>query len=336
MNKILQNTIDEKEYRKLKALNYSTIKTFEISPLYYKNLVDGKIEEKPKDYFELGKAIHCAVLEPNRWEKEYVRCPSNIPTGIIGNFTEELIKICKEKNKLFKSNVSLEEYGEAYSLLTTNWKLETVINKFNELDNRRYFDFVMQNSNKTIIPENDYNIVLECKNSILKHRVVNHFITHSNSVSEFSILWKYENLELKSKLDKIILVEDIRKAYLIELKTTGKPASDFIKSYYNFKYYIQLSFYIDALKCYLEANGYLDYEIIPIIIVVETKPFHETRVFQVDELDIQKGKQEYESILKRIEWHTNHKNWNYPKEYYEETGIEKINVFKSENEIIKS
>lgn len=335
MNKILQNIITEKEYREYSAPNYSKIKTFDISSLYYKNLIDGKIVEEDKSYFALGRAIHCVVLEPKRFNKEYLRCNINAPGGIIGNFTNELIAMCKYDNNIFGPNISKQEFEKAYSAIDTSWKLETIINKFNESSGILYFNFMCKNYNKTIISESDYKIILKCKDSVCNHKAASKFLSNENSAIELSIIWKYKDLILKSRLDKIVIDEEKKSVFIIELKTTSKPVSNFHRDYKSYKYYMQLAFYCEAAKCLFESNNYLDYTFVPIIIAVETKPFYETKIFEINDADIKEGNIEFTKILDRIAWHTKNNKWEYPKEYYDNSGMELLSFSPTKDMILQ-
>jgi hypothetical protein len=62
-----------KEYRKSPAINWSTLKYMNKSPLDYKMAVDYPSETTI--YQKLGVFLHCALLEPEELEKRYVVAP---------------------------------------------------------------------------------------------------------------------------------------------------------------------------------------------------------------------------------------------------------------------
>ena len=63
-------------YRSAPGINYSSLKLIDKSPLHYKH----NIENPPPDrkVFQVGRAIHCAVLEPEKFRDEYVIMPATI------------------------------------------------------------------------------------------------------------------------------------------------------------------------------------------------------------------------------------------------------------------
>jgi hypothetical protein len=61
------------EYLGLDAVNHSTLKLFGRSPLHAHEEMLHPRESTPAQ--QLGQAVHCAVLEPSRFESEYVVAP---------------------------------------------------------------------------------------------------------------------------------------------------------------------------------------------------------------------------------------------------------------------
>jgi exodeoxyribonuclease VIII len=62
--------MDHAEYTKIKALNWSNLKLMETSPLFYDYRQRHPREDSPS--LLVGRAAHCAVLEPERFAERYV------------------------------------------------------------------------------------------------------------------------------------------------------------------------------------------------------------------------------------------------------------------------
>ena len=63
-----------------RPLSYSSLKAFAKSPNHYLSYIDGK--SKPSPAMELGTAIHCAVLEPDRFHETYDLSPHRKNTKV--------------------------------------------------------------------------------------------------------------------------------------------------------------------------------------------------------------------------------------------------------------
>ena len=61
------------DYRAIHAVNVSSLKQMRESPLHYWHAVNAPAVESPALF--LGSATHCAVLEPERFAREYVSAP---------------------------------------------------------------------------------------------------------------------------------------------------------------------------------------------------------------------------------------------------------------------
>lgn len=61
------------QYERIDAVNYSLLKHFARSPAHARQ--EMLCPKKPTDAMELGTAMHMAILEPERFAREYVRAP---------------------------------------------------------------------------------------------------------------------------------------------------------------------------------------------------------------------------------------------------------------------
>ena len=61
------------EYLAVEAVNFSTLKHIDVSPLHYRDALDNGVADKPD--FALGRAAHTAILEPEKWGERYMLKP---------------------------------------------------------------------------------------------------------------------------------------------------------------------------------------------------------------------------------------------------------------------
>jgi hypothetical protein len=76
--------MERDEYFSQPGLSNSGMKDLEVSPMryWYKHINPERVEEPPTKFMELGLALHCAVLEPDEFDKRYA-CEPAMPEGTL-------------------------------------------------------------------------------------------------------------------------------------------------------------------------------------------------------------------------------------------------------------
>jgi len=80
-------------YDEIEALNWSTLKHIDVNPKYAKNLYDHPEEQEDKDAYIAGRAIHCAILEPDEFDSRYEIMPTFKGTGSVAAKKEYLSEL---------------------------------------------------------------------------------------------------------------------------------------------------------------------------------------------------------------------------------------------------
>ena len=94
------------KYEKIEALNWSTVKLMQESPALLKHFADHPYERKDTDDFRLGRATHCAILEPDLFDEEFIVSPDfgnlNSKSGLINKivFLEDLVPVDETDMKI--------------------------------------------------------------------------------------------------------------------------------------------------------------------------------------------------------------------------------------------
>jgi len=68
--------MNKSEYDSIEGLNWSTLKLMENTPARARHLFDHPEENKDKAAFISGRAVHCKILEPYRFDDEYIFQPN--------------------------------------------------------------------------------------------------------------------------------------------------------------------------------------------------------------------------------------------------------------------
>lgn len=311
----------EKEYYSEKRVSSSSLKWFEVSPLFFRKMLDKEIEQETKRYFEIGKKIHMKILEPNEFDKNYIYLEYDTPKS------EQQRKFCEDyitsrgtseirASNAYKQNYSADKISE-----------EKLAEKANDLKKQlsRYITYLKKRSEyKDILTYTDNNLINECDKLAHEHIAASNllFITDPfANIEEFNeqvVFFDWMGVQCKSMLDRVVIDHTNKVIKLIDLKTTIN-LGDFKHSFEEFNYYRQMAFYWGAI---LSNWKYPDYIHETYIIGFQKGDLPECRVMKISEEWLNKGLNEIEEILPKIKWHFDTNQWEHRKEYYENNGIE--------------
>lgn len=157
--------------------------------------------------------------------------------------SSDLMKIAKDP--------ALYHYSKMFKMLETSSmnfgkKLHLALleeDKFSDLEIAK----TATSTRKGLIGKTEHQYITEIKRIVFN----NHFLKNifKDSYRESSILWQYEKIELKSRLDLIKINDAKTSAIILDVKTTcANNISDICKSINDYNYMIQSQTYIKALK----------------------------------------------------------------------------------------
>jgi hypothetical protein len=208
-------------------------------------------------------------------------------------------------------------------------------------ENLAYYQFLRSSREKICITSETKNIIDNCIKSLHNNPWVSKLLFESNELenieyfNELEIYWEHDGIPLKSKLDRVIVDHRSKTIKIIDLKTTNKKcywkapkvpvllAMDntyFYDSYLKYRYYRQQAFYNSAV---MSIKDYKSYKIENIIIPIETSGNYDCCIlsFSSDGFYINKGNEEWMSILEDYKWHLENGLWEYPRYIYKNQGI---------------
>jgi len=322
----------EKEYYKEKRVSSSSLKWFEISPLFFRKMLDKEIEQLPMRWLEIGKKVHMKLLENEEFNKNYIFLDYSTPKS------ENQKKFC-EDYITFRSKRMEDKLIYAYKKNYTADKLpkEKIIERATELKQQlsKYITYLKKRSEyKDILTYSDNKLINDLEQCVKDHIAANKLIyltdeDRMNNIEEYNeniIFFKFLDIECKAMLDRLIIDHKNKIIKLIDIKTTSN-LSEFNRSFEEFKYYRQLAFYWIAIHhswTIFNLVSNIDYKKESYIIGLQKGDIPECKVFNIEESWLSKGLNEIESILPEIKWHYDNNLWNHSRFYYENNGIEKL------------
>lgn len=162
-----------------------------------------------------------------------------------------------------------------------------------------YAEFLEQSVGKNIVTQEQQDKIIGMNEAVFKHPLASKLLT--DGLAEQSYFWENKDSGILCKCRP----DYIKGNYCIDLKTTqsAKP-DDFMKSAYNYRYYVQAYWYLKGLKAVgLEVENF-------IFVAVEKEPPYAICVYVASEEFLKLGEIEaeadlavYKKCLETGNWH---------------------------------
>jgi hypothetical protein len=267
-----------------------------------------KKEDFTPDPFLIGGAVDCLLTTPDQFEDRFI-----VSSDL--TFTSKVAKIIKtvydevEKpahginhyEKELLEEAVIQDYGQ-------KWKEGTVWGKI--VEQNILWDTLCASEGRDIIGKNHIPIIDRCVDTLKNHPFSKKIINYDIDVEyQKEVYFKHRELDCKALLDKVIVndlycnlvLSDITippKSILpIDIKTIGQSVKSFPTSFRKYRYDVQSSWYMLALK-----KEYPNYNILPMLfVVVSTSTKEYPLIYKTvwDDLYIGKygGKKEWNNTL---------------------------------------
>lgn len=315
----------EVNYRKLQALNYSMLKTWDENPsLFFEQFKLGRPRKSKSSQSSIvGDIAHFYILDCNgsdtefehKLEEKFAQINFNVGAGQVfvlcdhlfdvteenmntegivtmpldERFEEAYKRICEVKEK--KGGVDVQKYYKGKDI-------DKVWDDFEKnQDAQEYFKMRIANIGKTIISPIHLDKGKFVAQNILKDDNTSHIFQGRNLHTSFPVEWIYDNKDCsqtscKSEIDAFKVDDKNKKIYLYDLKTTWDNEG-FEYTYLRSYYYIQQAYYYLAAKYHFShiQEEYSDYEIVPMQFIVADTSLNNRRplIYPCSELDLNAG-----------------------------------------------
>lgn len=324
--------MEQKSYYDIKAISASSLKWFEVSPLYFKKMLDKEIEQAPQRFFEFGTQVHMKILEPERFEKEFTCLDVTKPSS------EQQTKFCQDYLSYPSKKVAdkaLYAYKQNYKTTESDEKIKDKAVAMKE----KLHDYIMYLKKRTevkdVLNKSAWNKIQEIDQLVRKHIKANELlfsdITNENvfAANEFEILWDFptKDLPCKSAIDRLVIDHTNKIIKLVDIKTTGNLA-EFKQRFEELKYSRQMAFYWMAIAWYfkntLKRDDFFEYKQETYIVCIGKGDLQEVKVYEVSTDTLTEGYDSMINLIEQLEWHWKNDLWEYTEEYYTGNYIEKL------------
>lgn len=340
-----------KDYYEIRRLSNSMLALLS-TPKVLKEWLDGKDAPKRNaSFFNIGSAVDCLLTTPELWEEEFVVADIQKPGGYMADFVDNLPEgITKLSPK--------EDYRHAYEMSGYSIPIDRVIKIYHsKKDAKEYYHFKCGAEGKTVLTEDEYQLVLEKVAKLRESTFTKRFFApkeHEQLLNQVPLLFEYKGFECKGLMDGILIDHEsgIIKPY--DVKTTGRPVFKFPDSFVKYGYFRQAAFYTLGMKLLPEfadenpdaqdliksvSNNYkMDLFRFVVADTIKDSP-HPAVCFTTSEHDLKCGLKGgvlkktrsrvkgINNLLDDLRWHQDNDLWEYPREIYEQGGEEFITIF---------
>lgn len=249
--------MDFDTYRKVDAVNWSTLKHILRSPLHYQHALAHPVAETPA--MRVGSAVHCAVLEPDTFPTRYV---------VIG--AGELADIAPPRN----TRDGKEAWAE---YLAEHPEQPATVSS----DEYQRLMLAHRMPGRSFLDADTYARCLAMRDAVQGHAVARQYVT-GRGLNEHTVEWQDAAIgRCKGRLDRVSFepgaIVDLKTAREIDSSVFGRAAARLL-------YHAQVAWYQQGYEARTQER-------LPcVIIAVESEAPHDVAVIDVDEDSLEAGR----------------------------------------------
>ena len=310
-------------YKEECKFSYSSLNRLLFSPkLFYKDYILKERETKMDKHLIEGKLIHLLLLEPDRFEEEFVMSPLKMPTDSVKKILRIVNSRIVDPNNYMKLEdlddqilKALKEENLYQSFKEDSKRLDKIVTE----ESQEYFKF-LQTTGKTII---DADTFARCMDRVVIIRAnddVTKLLMQEATDFEMDTIQVYNEKKLECKLnnykfglkgiiDKYIIDDEAKTITIIDLKTTAKPLENFAETVDFYNYWLQSAIYSLLVMKNVDENQQ-NYKIIFKFVVIDK--YDQVYVFPVSEETQIKWISSLREALTEANYHYSERKYDLP------------------------
>jgi len=294
-------TTTETKYKELELLDiddttYHSIKRFSSSELIaFKNASSPKHflchwgHKAPSKDQALGSIIHCAILQPEVFNKNYVVLPDK---KLLSTIYKVAIQNIKDETKEGAEKLK----GDKEGLKKFKDEQKARVDKLEKEFDDALLKFQKDNEGKSLVDADDYETARKCAQAVKDNGAA--FALLKGAITERAMFFNFMGLPAKCKIDAV----NLEKQIIIDVKTTRAAGPQgFLKSILEYSYHMQAAFYAHAMSRFSINRGLsvneIDFEYY--ILAIEKFAPYEICLHKLDKPILQVGKTEIEYYFQK-------------------------------------
>jgi len=330
---LMNDSIEKLEkdfYSKKFEFSYSSLNKLMWNPAVFHQLyVLGLKEEKTDAHLVNGKLVHGLLLEPEKFNEQFMVSPDNLPTGNTRTVIDRVYAHHAELAKNGDERTNLVEFSNAIldilKDMNLHQSLKTDVQRLDKIlvpEGVNYWNFLRTKENKTLIDQASYDF---CKTGVdlikLNKEVCSLIGCDINEFSNKEVLNELpveinindKPFGLKGIIDNVVIDHDKKIIHINDIKTTSKELKDFPESIEFYNYWMQAAIYstIIAIKYLHLIEG--DYQLQFHFVVIDKN--YQVYPFLVSEPTLNSWFDRFNEVLEKANWHYVNKSYDLPYDY---------------------
>lgn len=308
--------------------SYSSINKLLYSPAaFYRHYILNQREDMVDAHLVAGKVVHCLLLEPDKFNDEFIVIPSNLPKDNNRLLVDEVFKVFQSQPD---TDLTLADFPDSIisvlvginlhqSLKTDEGRIAKMVTE----QNTQYFEFLKVKQGKTIVDQTTLDTAKESVELLRNHETVRSLMQLDNDKDENIKIYNEEGVQINSSkykfgfkgiLDNVVMDYNTKTLFINDLKTTGKAIQDFPDSVQYYKYWIQAVMYKQlSLGKYLrELPDAAEWKVVITFIVIDRANL--IYPFQVSPETLKVWEENFKDILNVVDYHYSNKDFSLPYE----------------------
>jgi hypothetical protein len=322
---------EEKFFSENFMLSYSGLSKLLSSPvLFYKHYILNEREDNTDKYTIEGNLVHTLLLKPEKFDKEFLVTPSNVPSDNPKKVLHTLFDYYKTLDHEADPRESLVEFEpEIMTLLKeTNLyqslKLDSArLEKINDEKGETYWEYLKNCEGRKVIDDVTLEIAREYVKRILSNIEVMGLmgmiedtfnpVDHFNEI-ELAIFPESLPFGLRGIIDNLVFDHGEKIIKINDLKKISKDLLSFKDSVIFWKYWVQAGMYNKLVtETYLNRPEYADYTIEFRFIVLDS--YMQIGIYEVSKETMDHWIIDTNKELDKAAFHFENRNFELPYEF---------------------
>ena len=308
------------------SFSYSSLNRLLFSPkLFYRDYILKERETKMDKHLIEGRLIHLLLLEPDRFNEEFVMTPLKMPSDSVKKVLRNVSSKIVDPNNYVKLKdlddqilKALKEENLYQSFKEDSKRLDKIITEESE----EYFKFLLT-TGKTIIDADtfarcmDRVVIIRANDEVTKllmQQGTDWDLDHIQVYNEKKLNCNLNDYKfgLKGIIDKYIIDDEAKTITIVDLKTTAKPLENFAETVDFYNYWLQAAVYsLLVIKNVDEKQQ--DYKIIFKFVVIDK--YDQVYVFPVSEETLLRWMNELNRALQLANYHYSERKYDLPYDF---------------------